>query len=87
MKEITEQEALELLRSQVSYGKRITHLAKELGVSQAFMSMVLAGQKRMTDPILKSIGVERRTTYFLIRETENSVKRSVPKGRPSREEA
>jgi len=87
MKEISEQEALELLRAQISYGRRITGLAKELGVSQAFMSAVLAGQKRMTDPMLKLIGVERRVTYFLARETENPVKRSVPKGRTPRGEA
>lgn len=81
MKEISEQEALELLRSQISYGRRITGLAKELGVSQAFMSAVLLGQKRMTDDMLKFIGVERRTTYVLVRETQNPVKRSVPKGK------
>lgn len=83
MKEISEQEALELLRAQISYGKRITGLAKELGVSQAFMSAVLLGQKRMTDDMLKLIGVERRTTYVLVRETQNPVKRSVPKSKAS----
>ncbi len=83
MKEISEQEALELLRAQISYSRRITGLAKELGVSQAFMSAVLLGQKRMTDDMLKLIGVERRTTYVLVRETQNPVKRSIPKGRAS----
>lgn len=76
MSEISEHDALERLRARISYGMRIKALAEEFGVSQAFMSMVLAGQKRMTGPMLKSIGVERRVTYWT---TENPEKRSVPK--------
>lgn len=68
MQEITEDEALNLLRSRVSYGKNITTLATELGVSQAFMSAVLAGKKRMTDPMMESIGVVRKVTYWRVEE-------------------
>lgn len=78
MQEISEQDALERLRSRVSYGKPATALAGEFGVSQAFMSAVLSGKKRMTDPMLKSIGIERRVTYF----DKNPEKRSIPKTKP-----
>ena len=64
MQEISEEEALNLLRARVSYGRNITTLAAELGVSQAFMSAVLAGKKRMTDPMLESVGVVRKVTYL-----------------------
>lgn len=65
MKEITKQDALDLLRARVAYETRIKDLATEFGVSQAFMGAVLAGQKRMTDPMLASIGVTRKTVYVI----------------------
>ena len=57
--QITEAEALQKLRDKVSYSTKIKHLAEGCGVSAAFMSMVLSGNKPMTEPMLKSIGVRK----------------------------
>lgn len=83
MKEISEQAARDLLRARISYGVRITAIAEEFGVSVSFMSAVLNGKKRMTDKMLKSIGVERRVIYLLLK---NPRKGSVPKTKPGSEE-
>lgn len=64
MREITQEEALERLRAKVSYDCKIKDLAAQFGVSAAFMSCVLSGKKVMTEPMLESVGVRRRTTYF-----------------------
>lgn len=77
MREISEQDALERLRARISYGMRIKTLATKFGVSQAFMSMVLAGKKRMTEPMLRSIGVERKVTY-LLKESSKAANPSKP---------
>ncbi len=66
MQEITEEEALDLLRSSVPCDKSITALAVDFNVSRPFMSRVLAGKKRMTEPMLSSIGVVRRDTYWKV---------------------
>lgn len=63
MQEISEDQVLNRLRAKVSYGKKIKDLADDFGVSAAFMSMVLAGKRPITEPMLKAIGVRRHTVY------------------------
>ena len=63
MPEITQEEALDLLRAKKTYGVRLKDIAGEFGVSTAFVSAVLAGEKAMTDAMLASVGVSRRTIY------------------------
>jgi transcriptional regulator with XRE-family HTH domain len=60
---ITEEQALNRLRAKIGYSKKIKDLAADFGVSPPFMSAVLAGDKRMTDRMLKSIAVRRRVTF------------------------
>lgn len=63
-REITERDALERLRSRIRYEFKATDMAAEFGVSDAFMSAVLAGKKRPTDTMLRSVGIFRRVAYF-----------------------
>lgn len=64
MAEITKDQALDRLRAKISYDKKIKDLAKDFGVSSAFMSCVLSGKKSMTEKMLSAVGVRRVTTYF-----------------------
>ncbi len=63
---ITEEEALHELRSLIDYETNITKLAKHFAVSVAFMSMVLKGRKKITNPMLSEIGVQRCVEYYRI---------------------
>lgn len=65
--EIAESDALALLRARVTYRFNISNLADEFDVSVSFMSAVLQGKKRMTEPMLKAVGVERRTIYRMVK--------------------
>jgi hypothetical protein len=62
--EITEEQALNRLRARIAYGRRIKDLADQFQVSIQFMSAVLSGKKKMTEPMLKSIGVRRSIVYI-----------------------
>ena len=66
VREITEDEALERLRSKISYNCKIKDLAAEFGVTPAFMSMVLSGKRPITGAMLEAIGMGRRVIYFEI---------------------
>lgn len=68
MKEITEEQALNRLRAKVSYNVKIKDVAKEFGVSPAFMCSVMAGKDPMTENMQQEIGVERRIAYFATEE-------------------
>ena len=63
MQQITEEQALERLRAKKTYGVTLADLSAEFGVSAQFVGQVLAGSKPMTDAMLDSIGVTRRTIY------------------------
>lgn len=63
MPEITEEQALDRLRAKKSYGVTLADLGDEFGVSKQFIGQVLAGTKPMTDPMLKAVGVARRTIF------------------------
>lgn len=62
--EISEDEALESLRALITYRVKIKDLAKRFSVSNAQMSLVLQGKQKMTDEMLKVIGVQMVTVYI-----------------------
>lgn len=62
---ITEAEALDRLRDLVGYGRTQSDIAKEVGVSPAFVSAVFKGHKPATSALLALAGVERRTEFYL----------------------
>jgi hypothetical protein len=69
--EITEEEALDRLRSRLGYRYSQKDMAEEFGVSAAFMSAVITGKSNIPDYMLSAIGVERKVVYRVI-ERENS---------------
>lgn len=64
---ITEEEALHLLRAKINYKTNIKTLAESYGVSAAFMSRQLAGNEPITLEILKSLNIEKRVEFHIIR--------------------
>lgn len=63
--EISEVAALEKLRALITYTVKIKDLAKRFGVSSAAMSAILSGKKRMSDDMLKAIGVRCVVVYVI----------------------
>ena len=61
--QITEDQALKRLRAKKTWGVTLADLGEEFGVSAQFISQVMSGKKPMTEPMLKAIGVTRRTVY------------------------
>ena len=61
-RQFSEEQVLEMLRSRVGW-KGGSKFAASLGVSPAFVSNVLTGQKRPTQAMLDLIGVEKVTIY------------------------
>lgn len=61
--QITEKQVLDRLRAKINYQTKIKDLAAEFEVSPAFMSMVLAGKKPITGPMLAAVGVRRIEVY------------------------
>lgn len=61
--QITEEQARDRLKAKIGYSMKVKDLAVEFGVSSPFMSMVLAGKRDMTEPMLKAIDVTKITTF------------------------
>lgn len=59
---MTEQEVIKQLQDLINYDYRQADMAKDAGVSSAYLSAVLKGRKRPSDAILKLIGVEKTKT-------------------------
>jgi hypothetical protein len=55
-------------------------LAEELGVSQAYLSMVRHGKKPLGPKILRYLGIERQITYRQVN-GQSSTKRGTRNGR------
>jgi len=53
---MTEKQIVEMLKSRIKYGTNQAKLAKELGVSRAFLSDVLAGKRSIGAKIPKKLG-------------------------------
>lgn len=60
---LSEEEVLERLRALVTYNRKQADIAKQCGVSRAFLSAVLKGKKKPSQAILSLINVERVTAY------------------------
>lgn len=63
MHEITQEQALNRFRAKKTYGVTLKDIAGEFGVSTAFVSAVMSGEKPMTEPMLKAVGVTKRTVF------------------------
>ena len=59
----SEAEIAEALRARISYRVSQTDLAKELGISHAHLSEVLAGKKRPGPVVLKAMGYDPAPYY------------------------
>ncbi|GGB00038.1 hypothetical protein GCM10011491_30340 [Brucella endophytica] len=60
---IPENEVIDRLRALVTYNRKQSDIARECGVSSAFVSEVLKGRKKPSDAILSLIKVERVIIY------------------------
>lgn len=70
------------LRSRIVYGTTQGALAKEIGVSGAFLSMVLAGRKKPSAKVLQFLGieVEKTVTYRFRKRGRTGTKRGSGNG-------
>jgi hypothetical protein len=63
MQTFTKDDVLHMLRAHISYENSQRDLAKEIGVSEPFISMVLAGKKQPSKNCLKFLGLKKVTAY------------------------
>ena len=54
----TDEQIAAELRSRIGYSTTQTAIAKELGISKAFLSEVLAGKKAVGKKVLKALGYQ-----------------------------
>lgn len=64
--QINEDEVRNRLKGKIGYDVKVKDLAKEFSVSPAFMSMVLAGKRDLTEPMLTSVGVKKVITFEIL---------------------
>lgn len=68
---MTEEEALHALRSKISYWYSQKDMAKEAGLSSAYVSAVLKGHKSPSSKLLSLIGLEKKVSVKVVRTVEN----------------
>lgn len=73
VKYISYDETIERARDYVKQSGGMTPVAKELGVSPQFVSMMLSGVKRMNPAFLARIGVKEVKLYELERDVDAPV--------------
>lgn len=61
---LTEDEVRQMLKDRVAEKGSMRSVAEELGVSISYISMVCAGRKGISAPILDMLGLEAETVYF-----------------------
>lgn len=65
---LTEEQALERVRSLITYDRNQTALAAELGVTPATVSAVMRGHRVPSNEMLAMAGLRRRTVFEEINE-------------------
>jgi len=62
MSSYTEQEVIEYLRNRIGYKYPQTKLAKELGISQSYLSEILSGKKQISLDVIRKLKL--KVTYL-----------------------